>query len=323
LDPRNLISQIDNLQDIGADQYGMLSDLSEKYPWFAAVHILQAKCLSNQNKYGFKQALKKAAIYTGDREVLYDVIHASTSLEEESSIPISSDKVLEEENPIQVIEEIDAPSVVTLKDDNPILAEDIEEDVAELSREEISEDVPEPKQNEEIESGIPTSVYDPLVELKKMIVEPDESDPQEKYNPLILVPEPEAIEIEAKKSVAEKHDFLAWLDEFKETKEEQKEKIPRSLPMSEEAKTLLDNFINNRPSSKRMKKGFFDPETYAKNSEEEESDVVTESLADLFIKQELPLKAIGVYTKLQLQNPQKFSYFAALIEKVKTNFNLT
>jgi len=47
------------------------------------------------------------------------------------------------------------------------------------------------------------------------------------------------------------------------------------------------------------------------------ADVVTEAMAEVWIKQENAAKAIEVYNKLSLQNPSKSAYFAAKIEHLK------
>ena len=48
-----------------------------------------------------------------------------------------------------------------------------------------------------------------------------------------------------------------------------------------------------------------------------EENVDTEAMAEVWIKQGQPEKAIGIYEKLSLLNPSKSSYFALLIEKLK------
>mgnify|MGYP006928158698 CR=1 FL=1 len=316
MNPSIVISQIDNLPNIGAEEYALLSDLSEKYPWFSAVHILQAKCLSNQNKYGFKQALKKAAIYTGDREVLYDIINTVPIVE----IPDEKEIV---EKPKPVEEQTDNAAVIE-KDKNVDTLE-IEESIKPVDNQTEKVIEKEDESQSEVDApvettpsvSLPEPTYDPTVELQKFIIKDEPKLPLKK-DVASHVESPPKLEPLVSN---EKLDFLSWLDEFKETDKE--EAKPRRLPMSDEAKALLDNFIKNRPSVKRMKKEFYNPETYVQRSVEEESDLVSETLASLFLKQELPLKAIDVYQKLQLQNPQKFSYFAALIEKVKVDHNLT
>ena len=49
----------------------------------------------------------------------------------------------------------------------------------------------------------------------------------------------------------------------------------------------------------------------------DEENVNTEAMAEVWIKQSQPEKAIKIYEKLSLLNPSKSSYFALLIEKLK------
>jgi len=49
-----------------------------------------------------------------------------------------------------------------------------------------------------------------------------------------------------------------------------------------------------------------------------ESDVVTEAMAEVWLKQGNPVKAIEVYRKLSLLNPSRLAYFAAKIDQLNT-----
>lgn len=49
----------------------------------------------------------------------------------------------------------------------------------------------------------------------------------------------------------------------------------------------------------------------------EDRNVITEAMAEVWIKQGHPEKAIDIYNKLSLLNPSKSSYFAGLIENLK------
>ena len=51
----------------------------------------------------------------------------------------------------------------------------------------------------------------------------------------------------------------------------------------------------------------------------DEKEVETEAMAEVWIKQGHPEKATEIYRKLSLLNPSKSSYFAVLIEKLKTS----
>lgn len=81
---------------------------------------------------------------------------------------------------------------------------------------------------------------------------------------------------------------------------------------------ILDRFIKENPSISRPKAEFFNPVNMARQSVEEDDDLVTETLANLLYKQGNYKKAIKAYEKLCLLYPSKMSYFASLIKKIKT-----
>jgi hypothetical protein len=51
----------------------------------------------------------------------------------------------------------------------------------------------------------------------------------------------------------------------------------------------------------------------------EDREIITETMAEVWIRQGQPDKAVEVYNKLSLLNPSKSSYFAGLIESLKKN----
>jgi pentatricopeptide repeat protein len=54
----------------------------------------------------------------------------------------------------------------------------------------------------------------------------------------------------------------------------------------------------------------------AVNSIAKEDGLASESLAEIYVKQGKPEKAIEMYKKLSLRNPQKNQYFASKIEEL-------
>jgi hypothetical protein len=85
---------------------------------------------------------------------------------------------------------------------------------------------------------------------------------------------------------------------------------------------LINQFIENAPRITRSKNDFFNPTDYARKSSIDKEDIVSETLANIYYKQGNPEKAIKIFEKLCIKVPEKSSYFAGLIEKIKKEYNL-
>ena len=82
-------------------------------------------------------------------------------------------------------------------------------------------------------------------------------------------------------------------------------------------KELIDKFIAENPSISKPKAEFYNPISVAQNSITDHGEIVSETLAKIYFKQGYFDKAISIYEKLSLNNPEKSVYFAAQIEMIK------
>ncbi len=85
---------------------------------------------------------------------------------------------------------------------------------------------------------------------------------------------------------------------------------------------LIDHFIEVEPKIERNVEITEKQEDMSKESAAEKDHFISETLASIYLKQKLYAKAILVYRKLELINPQKSTYFANRIkeiEKLKNN----
>ncbi len=107
----------------------------------------------------------------------------------------------------------------------------------------------------------------------------------------------------------ETHSFSEWLALTK-TK-----KIDRTK--NKNSGNLIEKFIKEEPTiSKPKKEEFFSPIKSARESLIENEEIVTETLARVYLEQGYLDKAITAYEKLSLKFPQKSSFFANQIKLI-------
>jgi len=102
------------------------------------------------------------------------------------------------------------------------------------------------------------------------------------------------------------HTFTGWFDQLDYVEEKRSKD-----------KELIDAFIQTQPRITPGKGELKDQEDISEAFIKPDEQLMTETLAQIYVKQGYYLKAIHVYETLSLKFPEKSSYFAAQINKIK------
>ncbi|RZL46461.1 MAG: hypothetical protein EOP00_14910 [Pedobacter sp.] len=94
-------------------------------------------------------------------------------------------------------------------------------------------------------------------------------------------------------------------------------KGPINKQVAHRGTDIIDSFIKNEPQIRPPKPELINTENKAKKSAEDHNDLVSETLAAIYIEQMLYHKAIDTYEKLSLKFPEKSRYFADLIQSLE------
>jgi hypothetical protein len=346
----NILQWIKQPSTLKEEDEQWLKDQIEKYPWSFANYALLAKLHTNHKSFLQPKYLQLASVYTTNRNELYNFINDINAVETHQEVVL--DKTEEEisEKEQQKVEqttesahnkEVTAPieeQQEVLKVDEETTSTDTDDSKEEAKFNEKSfvldgkpEEVEitateEEKQDEDDVEEVPKTKeifkidfdeivkYDPLKELK-----PLQNKPKLKENlpadQVVYNPEVELVKLIEEKEEAEesgKQDFAFWLNHLEEEESEPKEETS-----AEKVQDLLDKFLATKRKRPIQNREFYNPEVKAEQSEEDRMDVISETLAQLYVTQKHYKKAIEAYRKLSLQNPNKSAFFAARIKELE------
>jgi hypothetical protein len=274
-----------------------------------------------------------------DRAVLFRFIHSINASASQETITIEQPPTEEVRQPVQQPEAItlvEPVVVVPTEIEQPIIAEELTTEAPVVIEETA---IPEPIVQPEVTEPLHIPAAEPVAEVKlggELPITSQGSRPETAVNPsethsfaewllmqqeqkIVLDPlsapkeEPVVVIQEAVEPAIE---LTAEPQESPSMQDEIAQQVIRSNV--NEFESVLDKFIRENPRISRGKAEFYNPVNMAKQSVEDNDEIVTETLANVYYKQGHYKKAIRVYEKLCLIYPHKMPYFASLIQKIKT-----
>lgn len=313
---------LQNPKHINASQTEVIEAITKEFPYFQAARVVHLKGLKNQDSFKYNQSLKVTAAYTTDRSILFDFITSKTFDQHEISSTIK--ELHTNTNEIEVdVEE------VTI--DQNLLMEDAIKTKIQEANAILDPDLFQPKV-----TSVPIAAITetPKEEKKKEKKKHKEKKAANKEAEATAVQTPEeALELGKPLSFekSEKHSFSQWLqltnlkpiDRSVEKEVAQEARIATATPeitVSKDGKTkrfdLINKFIDTKPKIK-PKPTLEKTINLANQSNVDQSMLMTETLAKVYLEQKKYKKAIKAYDILILKYPEKSGFFADQIRAIK------
>jgi hypothetical protein len=278
---------------------GEVTELINIFPYFQSAYMLLLKGLQNTADVKFENQLRLSAMRIADREVLYYFLKSETKTEEKKEVTATLKAPVEND-----LTESHQTVIESAKNSEDLINE-IERD----SSEGINEGrVPDRTVMISTEAGFDESDASVLVideetgavEEKITYMDPGFTIPGQ-TDLLEIEPDESKVKMEAAEDLADDNQDLNALASLKDMQSDLIEKFIIANPRIEPAREKSDKPV----------------EDISKPFVEEGGVFVTETLARIYIKQGYFSKAIDIYEKLSLKFPEKSSYFATQIEKVR------
>ena len=304
-----------------------MHELLNEFPYFQTAHLMLLKNLYVIGNIKFDSQLRKSAAYIGNRTILYYLLHRPEITAGGKSGDQKPDQKTEEpvpEKPKDKIPEKKEPKKEPEQDDKQgkeALADIILKRIEEIKK--GKEDAQEKKAS----TGAPPiadKILNELAEKKKPEQKAESHIKDSKANQILEIGNEnqiiEDIHGEKERLDADELKIMTGEDELLELEEENLQDIADGKMKNDE---LINKFIIDSPHILPPKPDVSDKEQtdISESSGREDEGFITETLAKIYINQGYYSKAIFAYEKLSLKFPEKSSYFATQIERIKKLIN--
>lgn len=292
----------------------VLEKLVNSYPYFQTAHLLFLKNLHNQKSIDYEKNLHRTSIYAPERKILYNLIKKNKIQEN-----LITTTEVKQPKPYITSTHPTQSTVIGFKHEEitprlePIVL--LKEDLIGTPQEKKTELLTSAKESSKVQ--IETNDDLKLLE-KEMLRETYRTSVTiellEKNPPESIVLRNDKQEIDATSDV---HSFSEWLNIIAQKPDSAPVEI--DVTKQKEKSNLIDQFISNEITKipPKSKVEFYSAETMAKKSLQDNETIVSETLANIYLKQGNFQKARSAYEILIVKYPEKISIFASLLDKIK------
>ncbi|MGA2407376.1 MAG: hypothetical protein ABSF81_11595 [Bacteroidales bacterium] len=301
----DFLSMIEDNVPVNRQMIGEIYELINIFPYFQSAHMLLLKGLQNNADVKFENQLRNCAIHIADREVLYYLLKSKTSTGTERS---DIKQVIDSK--VEIVTDTQQTVIESAKNSDYLISE-------------IEKNSDETKLGENQDMLSQTSGHSTMIATESDDIEPagvmfcldEDSSP---FDNKVFFMDPGF-------SFPDRSDLLELdLDENKTNlslgtdNSQENPDLAGNNSNKQMQSELIDKFIITNPKIEPHKdKTNVLTDDISKPFVEEAVGLVTETLARIYINQGYYSKAIDIYEKLSLKFPEKSSYFAFQIEKVK------
>ncbi|MBN1111729.1 MAG: hypothetical protein JXA53_02305 [Bacteroidales bacterium] len=293
---KELTTLLQNPTNISEEIIFEIEQTAVKHPYFQLAQMLLAKAHYNINSSQKDHYLFKAAIYTPDRNKLYQFV---------SENKVTASAVIEDNNYLKIINEekavVEPIEIRVTGQEAPHSIDEIIKDDFEYNPNLVSFDTKSNLNDNEIDNWL------------------EENQKAEKNR---------GAKKRHKKSYsdAKSEDFIFnytggnYLDMLNLTEEienSELDELSKNNNQNKPSNNLIDQFLSNDVKIKPKLEEETEKKDLAVDSISEDNELVSESLAKIYINQNLYSKAIDIYKALILKYPKKSAYFASQIQDIE------
>lgn len=319
-----LIQFIKDPERLNEGSLPLIEEWIEDYPFFQTAHLLRVKNMQNLHHQLDKDVLNLTATYVSDRKVLYYLLHSFHDTEvdelEDYEEPRVHDKEIKES-----LQENIADTIVRQQEDVSGLEPEHEIELIPGLAIDIRKEYGEGMELEDVDISLTDKEKKHATELLEIVEgESLETEEEDYKEDLSVDADRFTFELEEPESETAKEELPAHKPSTPELQIEQAYDFNKLAASIDQEKTssktfsssLIDKFIQEEPRIVPQNNDTLNEDMSAESIQEHES-FFTDTLARIYIKQGNYAKAIFAYEKLSLKYPEKSTYFAGQISKIK------